>query len=100
MVILEDELISEDDFFEIWGAYVHNNGDLFQFQDVKNELLKHVWTLTDSGGGRPDHWIASPGFHLVNVIGYVMTRRPWSNSTPDAFYSFDDFDWSDESPVP
>lgn len=88
----EDELISEDDFIKIWGAYVRESGDLFFFQDVKDEPVNLVWTITNSCGGRPDHWIASPGFHIVNVIGYVMTRKPWTSGTPDAFYIFDDFD--------
>lgn len=91
----ESELISENDFISIWGARVKENGGMFFFDEVRHQPLNHVWTVTDSGGGRPDHWIASPGFHVVNVLGYIMSRRPWNDETPDAFYSFDDFDWED-----
>ena len=91
----ESKLISEDDFFGEWGASVRVDGDMFFFDDVKDQPVNHVWSITDSGGERPDHWIAAPGFHLVNVLGYVTTRQPWGDDTPDAFYSFDDFDWID-----
>ncbi|MDR2874560.1 MAG: hypothetical protein LBV44_01340 [Methylobacillus sp.] len=89
----EKELISENDFFNIWGAYVKNNGDMFFFEDVKFQPPNYVWTIIecDSDYGRSAHWIASPGFHIVNILGYVMTQKPWNNDTPDAFYSYDDF---------
>lgn len=92
----EQDLISEDSFFGIWGATVNETGDLFTFEEVKNQSVNFVWTVTESGGGEPDHWIAAPGFHVVNVLGYVLTQRPWDNTTPDAFYFFDDFDHSRE----
>ena len=88
----EEWLISEDAFVETWGAYVRSDGNMLSFDDVRGQPLNHVWTITNSCGGRPDHWIASPGFHVVNVLGYVMTRKPWGDKTPDAFFSFDDFD--------
>ena len=92
MVPWEQDLISEEAFIEVWGAHVRENGDLFFFDDVKNQPVNHVWTVTDSGGEDPDHWIAAPGFHVVNVLGYVMTRAPWDDKTSDAFYIFDDFE--------
>lgn len=91
----ENDLISKDDFFDVWGAYVKETGDMFFFDDVRSKPLNNVWTVTDSSGDNPDHWIASPGFRVVNVLGYVMTHKPWSNETPNAFYSFDDFDRED-----
>lgn len=90
-------LISEDDFFAKWGAYVRTDGDMLFFDDVKDQPINQVWSITDSGGDTPDHCIASPGFHVVNVLGYVMTERPWDNDTPDAFCSFDDFDRSESN---
>jgi len=91
----EEDLIAEDEFLEEWGVYVQEDGNIFSFDDVRGRPLNQVWSVTDSGGDRPDHWIASPGFHVVNVLGYVMTRKSWDENTPDAFYSFDDFDWED-----
>lgn len=87
-----EELISERDFEAIWGAYVQSSGDLFQFDDVINEPPEHVWTIADSGDDSDGNWYAMPGFHVVNKLGYVMTRKPWSESTPDAIYFLDDFE--------
>lgn len=95
----EKALISEDTFIETWGACIRSDGSMLAFDDVRGQPLNHVWTITDSCGGRPDHWIASPGFHVVNVLGYAMTRKPWDDKTPDAFFSFDDFDGDDAEEV-
>ena len=94
MASWEQTLISEASFFGDWGATVRETGDLFTFEDVKDQSVNFVWTITESGGGDPDHWIAAPGFHVVNVLGYVLTLRAWDDNTPDAFYCFDDFDRS------
>lgn len=93
----EKDLISEDSFVEVWGAYVRDGGDLFLFEDVKSQPINHVWTVTDCGSEIPNHWIAAPGFHVVNALGYVMTRKPWDEKTADAFYFFDDLDPPDDS---
>jgi hypothetical protein len=93
----ERDLISETEFTDTWGAHVKESGDLFFLEDVKNLPIQHVWTVCDSGGGTPDHWIAAPGFHAVNVLGYVLTRKPWNDDTQDAFYVFDDFEQPDDS---
>lgn len=92
MDISVPELISEWDFSVNWGVYTRDNGDLFSFRDAQNRPINHVWTVMDSGGEHPDHWIAAPGFHVVNALGYVLTRRPWDDKTPDACYFFDDLD--------
>ncbi len=94
MASWEQDLISEESYFGIWGATVRETGDLFTFQDVKDQAINFVWTVMESGGEDKDHWIAAPGFHVVNVLGYVLTQRPWNDKTPDAFYFFDDFDRS------
>lgn len=88
----EATLISEAEFVDAWGATTKTTGDLYRFEEVRNQPSNQVWTVTDCGGEEPNHWIASPGFHIVNVIGYVITTRPWMDDTPDAFYFFDDID--------
>ena len=47
--------------------------------------------MVDSGDESDGNWYAQPGFYVVNKLGYVMTRKPWSDSTPDAIYVLDDF---------
>lgn len=91
----EQALISESDFTDAWGAYTKNDGNLFSYEDVKDLSRNHIWSVMDCGGEKPDHWIAAPGFHIVNVLGYVITNKPWDDETPDAFYFYDDFDMDD-----
>jgi len=84
--------IPEREFEDVWGVYLTPSGDLFQFGDVRNQPPEHVWTIVDSGDDTDGSWYALPGFHIVNNLGYVMTRKPWSESTPDAIYFLDDFE--------
>lgn len=88
----QDELISEDDFKDVWGVYLKPSGDLFQYDDVRDQSQEHVWTIIESGDDADGNWYAVPGFHIVNKLGYVMTRKPWSGTTPDAIYFLDDFE--------
>lgn len=87
-----DELISEQDFEDIWGVYLLPSDDLFEFSDVRDKALRHVWTVVSSGDDADGNWYASPGFHVVNKLGYVMTTKNWSASTPDAIYFLDDIE--------
>lgn len=84
--------IPEREFEDVWGVYLTPSGDLFQFGDVRNQPPEHVWTIVDSGDDTDGNWYALPGFYIVNNLGYVMTRKPWSESTPDAIYFLDDFE--------
>ena len=88
----DENCISERDFEDVWGVYVKSSGDLFQFDDVRDQPSQHVWTIVDSGDDSDGNWYALPGFHVVNKLGYVMTRKPWSESTLDAIYFLDDFE--------
>ena len=88
----DQELISEREFEDVWGVYLRPSGDLFQFDDVRDQPREFVWTIVDSGGDADGNWYAEPGFHIVNKLGYVMTRKPWSDTTPDAIYFLDDFE--------
>lgn len=88
----DEACISEREFEDIWGVYLKPSGDLFQFDDVRDQPPKHVWTIVDSGDDSDGNWYALPGCHVVNKLGYVMTRKAWSDSTPDAIYFPDDFE--------
>lgn len=88
----EDALISERDFEDLWGVHLLPSGDLFEFDDVHYQPLRHVWTIVDSGDDNDGNWYALPGFHIVNKLGDVMTRKPWSDTTPGAIYFLDNFD--------
>lgn len=59
----------------------------------------HIWTVVDTDDDSDGNWYAQPGFHIVNKLGYVMTRKPWVDSTPDAIYFLDDFDHEERASV-
>ena len=86
----DQRCISEGDFHETWGAYVRTDGNFFDLDEVKHEPLEHVWTIVESGDASDGSWYATPGFHVVNKMGYVLSRMPWVNETLDAIYFFDD----------
>lgn len=44
----------------------------------------HVWTLYD-GEEDGKQWIR-PGRHYVNRFAYFVTRKPWTEDTPDVLY--------------
>ena len=86
----QKELISEREFDEQWGVYLKPSGDFFEFEEVRDQPPNHVWTVVETGDDRDGNWYAEPGFHIVNKIGYVMTRKPWVDETRDAIYFLDD----------
>lgn len=85
----EAGVIPEDEFHEQWGAHVQSDGNLFEFADVREKPLNLVWTIVDTDEG---HWIAIPGFHIVNRLGYCMTTKPWTGQGQEAYWFFDDLD--------
>jgi hypothetical protein len=86
------DVISQDEFWTDWGLILKATGDLLTFDEVRDQPLTNVWTIIESGSDQDGNWYASPGFHVVNRIGYVMTTKPWTNYTLDAVYFLDDFD--------
>lgn len=92
-----NEHISEREFEDVWGMYLKQSGDFFEFEDVKDQPLSHVWTVVETGDDQDGNWYATPGFHIVNKIGYVLTKKAWIDSTPDAIYFLDDFDQEDDN---
>ena len=89
-VQLEDGLICEDDFIEVFGARAQDSGDLFEFEQVKHLPLNTVWTIVTSD--ECDSWIARPGFGIVNRLGYVVSERPWTDPDLFAYWFKDDLD--------
>lgn len=91
--------INTDDFWDNWGVIQKSSGDMLEFEDVKDQPLNHVWTILESGDGDDGNWYASPGFHIVNRVGYAMTKKPWTDELRDAIYFLDDFDHADEEKI-
>ncbi len=83
---MSDAYISEDAFWSDWGVIQKSDGGMFDFDDVKDQPVERVWTIVDTGVYEDQNWYAMPGFHIVNKLGYIMTRREWTSDTPDAIY--------------
>lgn len=67
-------ILSEDEFDEQWDPQRREDGDYFEFEDVKDMDPHHVWTVvTDDRGGLT----AVPGIHYVNRFGYLTSEQPW-----------------------
>lgn len=72
--------ISEEQF-EKYGPYLRADGNYFEHEDVVNKPINHVWTVVEGDDGG---LYASPGFHIVNKIGYLLTKKPWKSASRDA----------------
>lgn len=71
-------------------------GDAVAFASARNLSEKHIWAVTE---GDDDGLYANPGPALVNVIGYVVTEKPWATGNEAATYAepvSDDLDMDDE----
>jgi len=90
-------ILSEDEFEALYQPRQKPNGDYFDFEDVVNEPMNSVWTVVEAEDdeGRC-HMIASPGFHIVNKVGYLLTAVPWVTGDEEAYWFYDDRD-PDES---
>jgi len=49
---------------------------VFEFKDTKPYGANNVWSLVDGDNGEP---YVVPGYHVVNVFGYTVTRKPWTD---------------------
>lgn len=87
-VELEDGMICEDDFLEVFGAHGQGTGDLYEFEQVKDRPVNTVWTIVT--GDECESWIAIPGFHIVNRLGYVITEKPWTDPDLQAYWFKDE----------
>lgn len=82
---LELVRISEDEFFDIYRPLPKdgNSAPLYEFDEVKDQDLHHVWTIVEGDDGG---WYAQPGFHVVNKVGYTLTEKAWEHEHIEAVY--------------
>jgi hypothetical protein len=60
-----------------------DGGNTWEYEDTLQHPPERVWTLLDGEDG--GIW-ASPGYHIVNKIGYVVTEKPWTDPGLDAVW--------------
>jgi hypothetical protein len=84
--------LDEEEFRAQFNPQQKEDGDLFDFRDVQHLDYRNVWTIIESGDDEDGNWYADPGFHRVNVLGYVTSDTPWTDDIAVAIYFLDDFD--------
>ena len=49
------------------------------FQDLDPMYINdhHVWSIMESDDGNHEYLV--PGYHRVNINGYVQTKKPWTD---------------------
>ena len=79
-------LISEDDFETIWQPQDNTKGQpTWECDEIpQGTPAETVWSLVDGDDGGA---YALPGYHLVNVFGYVITKKPWIDGSEEAVWS-------------
>ena len=77
-------MMTESQFMRVFNPITDG---IVQLDEEQAELFntQHIWTVLDDGG-ETDNLYASPGFRLVNRLGYLVTMYPWNISTEDALW--------------
>lgn len=79
------DTISEDDFDSKFDPIAGDDGStLRELEAVRDADTHHVWTVVDGENGV---MYALAGFHIVNQVGYVVTREPWTDPDTVAVWS-------------
>jgi hypothetical protein len=48
---------------------------------VKQQPRDRIWSFIVCDEGRHSVWLISEGFHVANLMGYLLTRKPFDPST-------------------
>jgi len=96
-------MLSEDQFMETYnpvrlereGEYMLDTWDAaIEAAEARGMNKNHVWAIVY--GDEDDALYAAPGFHHVNVQGFIMTETPWETGLEDAVWMEDDFEGEEE----
>lgn len=79
------------------------NGDLLEWEHVRNTPAENVWTIVDvpgvdEDGNEDNNLYALPGFHKINKIGYVTSVFPWTDQriAEAIFFDAEDYEFDKE----
>lgn len=107
---VNDDFISEDSFMDDYRPIQYGKDGDYVYplvQDAKADLEKrglseaHFWTVIE--GDDDGSLYASPGLHVVNAIGYILTEEPARSDVVDAVWydASEDLDELDDlEPLP
>lgn len=79
------DLISEDDFDRYWEPIDSPSGSpTWEHAETLSMPLERVWSIVDGDDGGA---YAIAGYHIVNVFGWLVTKRAWTDETTQAVWS-------------
>lgn len=55
---------------------------------------QHIWAIIEDS--ETGNLYASPGYHLVNVVGFIVTEHPWESSNLEAVWFVESSGLDDE----
>jgi len=66
--------ISENEFERKYVSIDSPSGStIWEHREIRDQKKNHVWTVVEA----EDSMYVMAGFHRVNMIGYVVTEKPW-----------------------
>jgi hypothetical protein len=94
MITSPAQMITETDFVEVWGASTKPDGNLFQYNEIRDIRESLIWTVYESEERCKDgcylHWLAMPDVVPSVALGYLIAKRDWVDDTPHAIWFEDD----------
>jgi hypothetical protein len=85
----ESPAIGSEEEFEAFGPRLTPSGDFWQYAEIEMVPTERVWSILETGEANQS-LVASPGWHTVNVLGYVVTDKPWTDGVNDYYWFEDD----------
>lgn len=77
--------IPEKQFFEEYEPIPRDDEQLIRDHAETLEFPRDsVWSIVE--GNNPDNLYALPGYRIVNVIGYIVTKKFWESELIEAEY--------------
>ena len=82
--------MTESEFYERFTCTVKDEQgwQVWEYDELQARHIptNRVWSLMDGDCGTD--W-ASPGYHIVNVYGYLVTDEPWTDEMQDVQFDTD-----------
>lgn len=85
--------VNERDFWDTYKPVMLDDahGYVWQYNELPSkpawsDPLHHIWTIVESGGPTETLY-AVPGYHVVNVVGYTVTDKKWTDEDIEAVWS-------------
>lgn len=72
--------LTEDEFWDLYYPIDASPEEvMWEYEETKQYPITQVWTIVPSEDNSEIE-IALPGYHIVNRVGYIVTRKPWTTT--------------------